>query len=344
MKVAIISSVFPASRPGGVGTYVVGRSTYLKRRADVTVLALGAARDSGEISLGSIQGFKFKFLLVWLKLLWTLAKTRPDVIEVHNIPVGLPLFLVAKPRYFFHGPAVLEAKVEGATGARLSVIGTLERFVIWRSGRVLLASKTFRNLFVSLYPNYPRKRLRVIYPKMSFDVPVALPAVERHFVCVRRLVARTGVDILIRAFGEAVRSGQLADDVVVYIVGQGAERAKLEALAAQQPGAHRIRFEGRVSQERRDTLFATAIAQVVPTRELEGFGLVVLEAAAFGCPSLVTPVGALPEVIDLLKGHGVVATEAELPAALVSMARATVTDRVGLADHVRRKFGVLYRA
>lgn len=340
MKVAVVSSVFPASRPGGVGTYVVGRSTYLDRRVNVFVLALGSAHGAREVSLGSIHGFKFKFLLVWMKLLWTLLKIRPDVIEVHNIPVGLPLFFVSKPRYFFHGPAVLEAKAEGATGARLSIIGMLERFVIWRSGRVLLASKTFRRLFVSLYPKYSPKHLRVIYPKMAFDAPAGLPAMERHFVCVRRLVARTGVDILIKAFGEAVRSGQLADDVVLYIVGQGSERIELEALAAQQPGAHRIKFEGRVSQKRRDALFATAIAQIVPTRELEGFGLVVLEAAAFGCPSLVTPVGALPEVIDLLEGRGVVASEAELPAALGAMANGPAMDRAALANHVRRKFGV----
>src|SRR3989475_12274177 len=46
------------------------------------------------------------------------------------------------------------------------------------------------------------------------------------------------------------------------------------------------------------TLFRSVF--VLPTRELEGFGLVTVEALACGTPVLGTPVGAPPELLDPL--------------------------------------------
>ena len=45
---------------------------------------------------------------------------------------------------------------------------------------------------------------------------------------------------------------------------------------------------------------------MVPTLGYEGFGLVVVEAGFMGCPSMVTDVGALPEVIETLNDYGTV--------------------------------------
>lgn len=339
MKIAIVSSTFPGSRPGGVPTYVEGLAAHMAHRATPLVLALGTPLSPGEVSLGPVEGFKYHAPLVWLRLFLALLRFRPDVIEVHNAPVGLPLFLFCRPRYFFHGPAVLEAKVEGASPSRLKIAGAVEAFVVRRSRRIVFASKTFRDLFRQLYPSVSPDRLRVRYPRMLFPAAQPLADTGRHFVCVRRLVARTGVDLLIEAFGKAVAAKLLPPDITLRIVGQGPERAALETIATSQTGAERIIFEGRVSLERRDELFATAIAQVVPTRELEGFGLVVLEAGVLGCPSLVTPVGALPEVIGLLDGHGVVAEPDAMPAALGRLAGTDAADdRATLAALVRRRF------
>jgi glycosyltransferase involved in cell wall biosynthesis len=46
----------------------------------------------------------------------------------------------------------------------------------------------------------------------------------------------------------------------------------------------------------------------VPTLSLEGFGLVAAEAIAAGTPSMVTPVGGLPEVVSALSAQLVFAS------------------------------------
>ena len=99
---------------------------------------------------------------------------------------------------------------------------------------------------------------------------------------------------------------------------------------------------GHVSQEERDRLFATSTFNVVPTIGLEGFGLVVVEAAFWGCPSIVTDVNALPEVISKLDGIGVVVppTPKGLQTALEDAAPLPIDQRQHLTALALRKFGV----
>ena len=108
---------------------------------------------------------------------------------------------------------------------------------------------------------------------------------------VRRLVERMGIDLLIRAAAE-VPGLQLA------IGGEGPQRAELEALASSLKV--NARFLGYVPDDDLPSLYRSADLFVLPTRELEGFGLVAIEAMACGTPAMGTPVGAIPEVLGPL--------------------------------------------
>ncbi len=108
---------------------------------------------------------------------------------------------------------------------------------------------------------------------------------------VRRLVERMGIDLLIRAAAE-VPGLRLA------IGGDGPLREELEALAASL--RVEARFLGFVPDADLPSLYRAADLFVLPTRELEGFGLVAIEAMACGTPAMGTPVGAIPEVLGPL--------------------------------------------
>jgi glycosyltransferase involved in cell wall biosynthesis len=68
-----------------------------------------------------------------------------------------------------------------------------------------------------------------------------------------------------------------------------------------------VKFLGRVSDETLRTCYQAADVCVVPSVELEGYGLVVLEALACGAPVVGTDVGGLPEALSALDPSLVVA-------------------------------------
>ncbi len=62
-----------------------------------------------------------------------------------------------------------------------------------------------------------------------------------------------------------------------------------------------MRFLGFIPDNELPLYYQASDAFVLPTRELEGFGLVAVEALACGTPVLGTPVGAIPEILGELQ-------------------------------------------
>src|SRR5581483_2014077 len=78
--------------------------------------------------------------------------------------------------------------------------------------------------------------------------------------------------------------------VQLEIIGNGPDRERLEQLATQCGVAEHVRFRGAVSDEERDAAYARAWCFAMPTRtegdDVEGFGIVYLEAAMARLPSI----------------------------------------------------------
>lgn len=153
-----------------------------------------------------------------------------------------------------------------------------------------------------------------------------------------RLVMQKGVDILLRAFAIVERRHAKAR---LVLAGDGPQRVALERLA-RSLGLRRVSFLGW----RADTanILADVDLLAMPSR-WEGFGLVALEAMAFGKPVVAARVSALPEIVvpeetGLLVPPG--DPEALADAILAILADPSRAAAMGLAgrDRVRREFTV----
>lgn len=115
---------------------------------------------------------------------------------------------------------------------------------------------------------------------------------------VGRLVPRKGIDTVLRALPTIT---DIIPDVAYLVVGTGPDRTRLEHLAEQLGVLDVVRFLGRVSHEKLPAHYSAADLFVMPAREVppdvEGFGLVFLEANACGTPVVGTSTGGIPDAI-----------------------------------------------
>ena len=122
---------------------------------------------------------------------------------------------------------------------------------------------------------------------------------SKVILCVSRLVPRKGQDILIRGM-DVVR--RLVPETVLVIVGDGPFAPTLRRLAADAPPGSVV-FAGPVAEEDLPMHYAACDLFAMPCRsrwgglEVEGFGIVYLEAAASGKPSVAGWSGGAQEAV-----------------------------------------------
>lgn len=178
-------------------------------------------------------------------------------------------------------------------------------FRLWyRSIQPLLGRRNRAILTVSEYSRSqiaglglcPRERIHVVHNgvdhvlRVASDVsPLAALGLEygRYVVALSTTQAHKNIGLLLRAFAGPI----LADCKLVLVGGTGP--AAFAALGMSLPS--NIVFAGRVSDAALRGLIENALCLAFPSTT-EGFGLPPLEAMALGCPAIVAPCGALPEV------------------------------------------------
>jgi glycosyltransferase involved in cell wall biosynthesis len=138
-----------------------------------------------------------------------------------------------------------------------------------------------------------RDRAGTLYP-CAHVLPATALDEPPFFLCVGRMQPgdrEKGYEPLIRAYA---RAGAPA---CLRMVGDGAERPRLQVLADSLGIAQQVEFLGRVSDERLQQLYAGCRALILPSTK-EGFGIVYTEAMAHGRVPIGVRSKAVPEVIE----------------------------------------------
>lgn len=248
-------------------------------------------------------------------------KTSYDLAIIHQALTGLgPLYLRRKGAaewiYVCHSLAH-EEYVTRTAASSAWFPKVRQHMNIWarRGIEWLVMSRCYRIVVLS---EFMRQRVmathgiaseRIILIPGAVDPHLFRPSVDRHelrrrlalpegrtvLFTVRNLVPRMGLETLLDAVSLL---DDACDRYLLIIGGAGPLRAPLEEGISQRGLEHSVRLVGFIPEEQLVSYYQAADLVLMPTAQLEGFGLVTVEALACGTPVLGTPVGAIPEVLN----------------------------------------------
>jgi glycosyltransferase involved in cell wall biosynthesis len=223
-----------------------------------------------------------------------LEETRPDVVHTHG-----------------YRPDILDAPLARALGIATvttlhgsSLLGGRAALHEWLQMRLLSRSEAVVAVSRQIVEDLKKTRVppdRVYYipngwvasveplPRSEARKELGLAATGTVVGWVARLIPVKSCDNFLRAF-----SACRGLPVQAAIIGDGAERTRLEALCAELAIADQVTFCGARGQAGR--LFAAFDAFVLSSRS-EGTPITLLEAMAAGVPVVTTAVGGIPDVV-----------------------------------------------
>ena len=239
------------------------------------------------------------------QLVRLIRRERPAVVHTHTSKAGFVGRLAA---VVARAPAVIHQPhghiFYGYYGPRrTAVFAALERRAARWTDRIItltdrgatehLAHGIGRaERYVTVPSGVPTAELRAAAPtrdearaRLGLDVDAIV------IVGLGRLMPIKGFDLLVRALPIVVSQVPPAR---ILLVGEGAERAHLERIAASLGVAGCLRLTGQTTAVA--PYLAAADVVAVPSRN-EGMGRVIVEAMALGRPVVATAVGGIPDVV-----------------------------------------------
>ncbi len=249
-----------------------------------------------------------------------IRERKPDVLMAMNIGYGgiLSLFHPTARRI----PVIVMAYgLEFRKFRNNPVFSALYRHIYKRSVLVIAVSNYTRSELLEL--GAPAERVKMVYPgtfkpaQMHESAPPAPRAGKPVIGTCGRLIRRKGHDIVIRALPMVIATHP---GIEYVIVGKGPEADNLRALAISLGVEKHVTFLGEVPADELPSFLKSLDVFVMPSRNdrmtghVEGFGIVYLEAAVYGVPSIGTTTGGIPEAI--VDGETGMLVPDESPAAL----------------------------
>ncbi|MFH1458942.1 MAG: glycosyltransferase family 4 protein [Candidatus Omnitrophota bacterium] len=336
LKILMVTDSFYPDGIGGKHTYVYNLAKAFKKLGhQIYILTIKIEKDLPEREIiEGIEVFRYRaqvtgrlvFLFRPLSSFYHIGKLYTehlkginfDIIHFHSLLPAFGLlfskYLKNKKKIFtFHASTYQEVVVQsrkkkyayGLNPLMFWAIRFIEKYTLSRSDNISVLSEFNAGQLQKLY-KIPRAKIKVI--PGGVDIDIFQPAENKttlrqklgwekdavYILTVRRLVARMGIDNLIKAIKNVLENRK---EVYLIIAGDGFLKPELELLISQLKLEKNVRLLGRVTNPDLFMYYQAADFFVLPTQELEGFGLVSLESLSCGLPVLGTPVGGTIEII-----------------------------------------------
>jgi phosphatidylinositol alpha-1,6-mannosyltransferase len=215
----------------------------------------------------------------------------------------IPYFVAA------HGTEVFEDFTGMKNGVKALLLRKLKPKVLQQAEKIFPVSRYTRGAVLGEASGIQNKIITVnngvnpvIFKKTAVSPDVEAkyrPHSEKILLTVTRLYPYKGVDRMLESLPEISRS---VPGVKYVVVGVGPDLPRLQALTARLGLESQVCFSGRLELSEIVELYNLADLFVLLSREeppdVEGFGLVFLEAAACGLPSVGGRSGGIPEAVD----------------------------------------------
>ncbi len=219
-------------------------------------------------------------------------RLKPDVVHLPNIifapRLGCPVVMTVHDLAHFRFPEKFGP-----------IRGRLQRGLIRAALRACdstIAVSDYTREDMGRFAGYPAARITVIHeggpaPQVR-DAPAS--GDRKFFLYVGVIERSKNVEQLVVEFSESDALRRMGYEL--WIVGRpGNAAARVERLIAERADG-RVHLKGFVSEAELEACYRTCTAMVFPSL-VEGFGLVLLEAMAWGAPLVAMNTSAIPEVV-----------------------------------------------
>jgi phosphatidylinositol alpha-1,6-mannosyltransferase len=321
VKVLIVTNDFPP-RSGGIQSFVHA----LAARLPAGTVVVYAPAWAGAAEFDASQPFPVIRHPTSLMLpVPSVARRAKAILAEHDCdtvlfgaaaPLGLlaPALRRAGARRIValtHGHEAGWAALPGARqllrriGEQADAVTYLGEYVRIRLARTMPAAVAAR--LVRLAPGVDTEKFRPGAGGSAVRERLGLGPQRPIVLCVSRMVPRKGQDTLIQAWPQVLaglrRQPESAGEPVLLLVGGGPYLAKLRRLARRQQVADSVLFTGPVSGDDLPGYYDAATVFAMPCRtrrrglDVEGLGIVYLEASATGLPVIGGDSGGAPDAI-----------------------------------------------
>lgn len=319
-----VHSVFATFKVGGPQRRFAALANHFGARYEHVVTATDGAYDAEALLAGSVRWRRYEFpharagfKRTYFLCRRVLRELRPDVLVTNNWG-AIEWAAANRPRLVRH-VHIEDGFGPDETSGQLRRRVWFRRFALGGPSLVVLPSQTLLRIAREVW-RLPEAKLRYVPNGIScarFDRP-ADPGLAARFAgrgpvigTVAALRREKALDRLIRAFAR-IRGRR---PCLLVIVGDGQERAMLEALAGSLGVADDVVFFGHLGEPER---ILGAFAVFAMSSDTEQMPLTLLEAMAAGRPAACTDVGDIAAMVASENRPFVVPPEPEALAAAIA--------------------------